>query len=261
MRNSGDWRNGASVCSLSSILETGEVDRRFYLSQKACREILRRAEKRGRALPPSLQTALEHAARIAAEITGQGGSAEAIRFDVTDAAETKLALEKLLAAGPIQILVNNAGIHDDAVMPGMRPEQWSRVIDVSLNGFFNVTQPLLMPMIRTRWGRIVNISSVAAIAGNRGQTNYAAAKAGLHGASRSLALELASRGITVNTVAPGIIASAMSEAAFGDEAIARLVPMKRAGRPEEVADLVAFLASARAGYISGQVISINGGMI
>jgi 3-oxoacyl-[acyl-carrier protein] reductase len=205
--------------------------------------------------------ALEHAARIAAEITGQGGSAETVRFDVTDAAETKLVLETLLAAGPIQILVNNAGIHDDAVMPGMRPEQWSRVIDVSLNGFFNVTQPLLMPMIRTRWGRIVNISSVAAIAGNRGQTNYAAAKAGLHGASRSLALELASRGITVNTVAPGIIASAMSEAAFGDEAIARLVPMKRAGRPEEVADLVAFLASDRAGYISGQVVSINGGMI
>jgi len=205
--------------------------------------------------------ALEHAAGIAAEITASGGSAEAIRFDVTDAAETRFALETLLAAGPIQILVNNAGIHDDAVMPGMRPEQWSRVIDVSLNGFFNVTQPLLMPMIRTRWGRIVNISSVAAIAGNRGQTNYAAAKAGLHGASRSLALELASRGITVNTVAPGIIASAMSEAAFGDEAIARLVPMKRAGRPEEVADLVAFLASDRAGYISGQVVSINGGMI
>jgi 3-oxoacyl-[acyl-carrier protein] reductase len=204
---------------------------------------------------------LERAAATAAAIADGGGSAEAVRFDVTDQAETALALNTLLAAGPIQVLINNAGIHDDAVMPGMRPEQWSRVIDVSLNGFFNVTQPLLLPMIRTRWGRIVNISSVAAIAGNRGQTNYAAAKAGLHGATRSLALELASRGITVNTVAPGIIASPMSAGSFPDDAIARLVPMKRAGRPEEVADLVAFLASARAGYISGQVISINGGMI
>jgi 3-oxoacyl-[acyl-carrier protein] reductase len=143
----------------------------------------------------------------------------------------------------------------------MRREQWASVIDVSLNGFFNVTQPLLMPMIGTRWGRIINVSSVTAIAGNRGQTNYAAAKAGLHGAARSLALELASRGITVNTVAPGIIASPMGDAAFGQEMIERLVPMKRAGKPEEVAALVAFLASDAAAYISGQLISINGGMI
>lgn len=203
----------------------------------------------------------DRAAEIAADIVAGGGSAESVRFDVTDPAETRAALERLLEAGAIQIVVNNAGIHDDAVMPGMRPEQWSRVIDVSLNGFFNVTQPLLLPMLRTRWGRIVNVSSVAAVAGNRGQTNYAAAKAGLHGATRSLALELASRGITVNTVAPGIIASPTIADAFPQEAIARLVPMKRAGRPEEVADLVAFLASDRAGYISGQLISINGGMI
>ena len=172
-----------------------------------------------------------------------------------------MALEKILTGGPIQILVNNAGIHDDAVMPGMTADQWRRVIDVSLNGFFNVTQPLLMPMIGTRWGRVVNISSVAAITGNRGQTNYAAAKAGLHGATKSLALELASRSITVNAVAPGIIASPMSKDAFPKETIAQLVPMKRAGSPEEVADLVAFLASDRAAYITGQIISINGGMI
>ncbi len=198
---------------------------------------------------------------IAADIAAAGGSADSVVFDVTDAEASRTALEKLLEAGALQILVNNAGIHDDAVMPGMRPEQWSRVIDVSLNGFFNVTQPLLLPMIRTRWGRIVNISSVAAVAGNHGQTNYAAAKAGLHGAGRSLALELASRGITVNTVAPGIIASPMTEGVFTKEAIERLVPMKRAGRPEEVADLVQFLASDAAGYISGQLISINGAMV
>jgi 3-oxoacyl-[acyl-carrier protein] reductase len=201
------------------------------------------------------------AEQLVAEIRAAGGTADAIVFDVTDAAVSAAALQSLTATGVPQILVNNAGIHEDAVMPGMSREQWSRVIDVSLNGFFNVTQPLLLPMIRTRWGRIVNISSVAAIAGNRGQVNYAAAKAGLHGATRALALELASRGITVNTVAPGIIASPMSEHAFSDEAIERLVPMKRAGRPEEVAELVEFLASERAAYISGQVISINGGMI
>jgi 3-oxoacyl-[acyl-carrier protein] reductase len=202
------------------------------------------------------------AASLAAEIIAAGGgAAEPVVFDVTDAEAAGRALEAVTAAGAIQILVNNAGIHDDAVMPGMRREQWSRVIDVSLNGFFNVTQPLLMPMIRTRWGRIVNISSVAALTGNRGQTNYAAAKAGLQGAARSLALEVASRGITVNTVAPGIIASPMAEAAFPPETIDRLVPMKRAGTPQEVADLVAFLASENAAYISGQVISINGAMI
>ena len=146
-------------------------------------------------------------------------------------------------------------------MPGMRAEQWSRVIDVSLNGFFYVTQPLLMPMIGTRWGRIVNVSSVAALAGNRGQTNYAAAKAGLHGATKALALELASRGITVNAVAPGIIASPMADEVFPRDAIDRLVPMKRAGTPQEVADLIGFLASDRAAYISGQIISINGAMM
>ena len=202
---------------------------------------------------------LAQAEAVAAQIRAAGGVAAAVRFDVTDADATAAALEGL--AGPIQILVNNAGIHEDVVMPGMRRDQWSSVIDVTLNGFFNVTQPLLMAMMATRWGRIVNLSSVAALVGNRGQTNYAAAKSGLHGATKSLSLELASRGITVNAVAPGIIASKMIEGAFDKEAIGRLVPMKRAGTADEVAELVAFLASDRAAYISGQIISINGGMI
>jgi 3-oxoacyl-[acyl-carrier protein] reductase len=203
---------------------------------------------------------LAKAEAVCAEIRAAGGSAETIAFDVTDPDACISALAGIVEVGPVEILVNNAGIHDDAVMPGMRPEQWSRVIDVSLNGFFNVTQPLLMPMMRGRWGRIVSISSVAALRGNRGQANYAAAKAGLHGATRSLALELASRGITVNAVAPGIIASNMADAVFDAATVGRLVPMKRMGQAWEVAALVRFLASDDAGYITAQVISINGGM-
>jgi 3-oxoacyl-[acyl-carrier protein] reductase len=204
---------------------------------------------------------VDAAAAVVAEIMQSGGSAQIVCFDVTDADGTRHALEAVLNDGPIQILVNNAGIHDDAVFPGMSADQWHRVIDASLTGFFNVTQPLTLPMIRTRWGRIINISSITALTGNRGQTNYAAAKGALNAASKSLALEVASRGITVNAVAPGIIATPMSDSVFEEDTIARLVPMKRAGLPAEVAGLVAYLASDEAGYITGQVISINGGMI
>jgi 3-oxoacyl-[acyl-carrier protein] reductase len=195
-----------------------------------------------------------------ATIKAAGGSAQATAFDVCDAEVTRAALEVLLDEGPIHAVVNNAGIHDDAPMAGMSADQWHRVIDVSLHGFFNVTQPLLLPMARGRFGRIVSISSVAALLGNRGQTNYAAAKAALHGASKSLAREMASRGITVNVVAPGVIEGRMADTAFPPERIRELVPAQRAGTPEEVAALVAFLCSDAAAYINGQVIGVNGGM-
>ena len=222
--------------------------------------ISRRLAAAGRRVVVHANRNLAQAEQVAQNIRAAGGAADAVAFDITNEQETALALDKLLADGPVQIVVNNAGIHADAPMAGMSGEQWKSVLDVSLHGFFNVTKPLLLPMIGTRWGRIVSLSSVAALRGNRGQTNYAAAKAGLHGATRSLALELASRGITVNAVAPGVISSPMTREVFGQSAISALVPMKRAGQPEEVAALVGFLASDEAGYISGQVISIDGAM-
>ncbi|MDF3883769.1 3-oxoacyl-ACP reductase FabG [Cupriavidus basilensis] len=203
---------------------------------------------------------LAQAEAVAATIRAAGGHAHAIAFDVTDADATDAALQRILAHGPVQVLVNNAGIHDDAPMVGMTRQQWRSVIDVSLNGFFNVTQPLLMPMMRTRWGRIVSMASVAALVGNRGQANYAAAKAGIIAATRSLAIEMASRGVTVNAVAPGVIESPMTGEAFPVERIRQLVPAQRAGSPQEVAGMIAYLVSDAAAYVTGQTFSINGGM-
>jgi 3-oxoacyl-[acyl-carrier protein] reductase len=197
---------------------------------------------------------------LADTLKAAGLSAEPIQFDITNDDATAAAVAQMLAAGPVQIIVNNAGIHDDAVFPGMKPAQWHQVIDVSLHGFFRVTRPLVLPMLRTRWGRILNISSVAALAGNRGQVNYAAAKGALNSATKALSLELASRGVTVNAIAPGIIDSPMAASAFDAETIKRIVPAQRAGTPEEVAALAGFLASPEAAYITGQVISVNGGL-
>lgn len=203
---------------------------------------------------------LAKAESVVSEIKEAGGSAESIVFDVTQAEDCSKKLEAMLEYGAIQILINNAGIHDDAPLAGMTRVQWQSVIDVSLGGFYNVTQPLLLPMMRTRWGRIVSMASVAALLGNRGQANYAAAKAGLLGASKSLSHEIVSRGVTVNVVAPGIIESAMTESLFTKEQIKQMVPANRVGGPDEVAALVAYLISEDARYISGQCISIDGGM-
>lgn len=188
------------------------------------------------------------------------GHAETVTFDVTDAVATAAELERLLADGTIQVVVSNAGLYRDGPMAGMSEDQWCAPIDVSLHGFFHVSKPLLLPMIRQRWGRVIAISSVSGVLGNSGQTNYSAAKAGLHGAAKSLARELASRGITVNVVAPGLIESEGTTGQFDAATVRSLVPMRRMGKPEEVAAAVAFLASDEAGYVSGQIIGVDGAM-
>jgi len=183
-------------------------------------------------------------------------------FDVADRDATAAVLgAELKERGAFWGLVMNAGIHSDAPLPAMKPEAWDRVIRTNLDGFYNVSHPLLMPMVRGHGGgRVVSISSIAGIAGNRGQANYAASKAGIIAASKSLAQELAKRAITVNCVAPGLIDTDMIAGAPVED-IVRMIPMRRLGRAEEIAATVAFLFSDGAAYITGQVISVNGGML
>ena len=206
---------------------------------------------------------LAAAEAVVAEIQAAGGQAAALAFDVTDAEACRASLETLTEAAPIQVLVNNAGIHADAVFPGMSARQWHEVIDVSLHGFFNVTQPLTLPMIRTRWGRIINITSVFGQVGQTGQANYAASKAGMIGLTMAMAREVASRSITVNAVAPGFIETAMTEGLspeFKAEAV-KMIPLGRVGTDKEVASAVRFLASEEAAYITGHVLNVNVGML
>ena len=217
--------------------------------------ICRALAREGCAVIVHAHSQAQRAVALAAEI---GGSPAV--FDLTDHDATRAAVEALVAPAPIQVLVHNAGAHEDVPMAAMTEAQWRRVMAVSLDGFFHVTRPLLLPMMGTRNGRIVAMSSVSAIMGNRGQANYAAAKAGLIGAVRALSLECAPRGVTVNAVAPGLIESPAIAAAVTPETVRQIVPARRLGQAEEVADLVAFLCSDRAAYITGQTISINGGM-
>ncbi|MGG5888713.1 3-oxoacyl-ACP reductase FabG [Falsiroseomonas sp. HC035] len=222
--------------------------------------ICRRLAAEGHEVLIHAHAGLHRAEALAADIQAGGGQARAFACDLTDMPATAACLETLLVAGPVQIMVHNAGTHDDVPLAGMSEQQWRGVVDVSLNGFFAALRPLILPMIATRWGRVVAISSISGLLGNRGQANYAAAKAGLIGAVKSVSLEYASRGVTANVVAPGIIESPAVASAMTAARIAELVPARRAGRPEDVAELVGFLASDRAGYISGQTIAVGGGL-
>lgn len=203
----------------------------------------------------------EQADAVANEIARAGGSVRILQFDVADRAQTKAVLEADVEThGAYYGVVCNAGIARDNAFPAMTGEEWDSVIHTNLDSFYNVLNPLIMPMVRRRQaGRIVTLASVSGLIGNRGQANYAAAKAGIIAASKSLALELAKRDITVNCVAPGLIETEMVDAVPLEEAL-KLIPARRVGKPEEVAALVKFLMSSEAAYITRQVISVNGGL-
>jgi len=219
------------------------------LAAAACRILLNsRSDERG-------------AAEVRDAIVAAGGEATLLRFAVADAAAATTALSPWSGDGDavIDVVVNNAGVVKDSPFPTLALGDWERVTRTSLDGFFNVTRPLVMPLVRRRWGRIINIASLAGLVGNRGQVSYSAAKAGLIGATRSLAKEVAKRNVTVNAIAPGLIDTDMLKQIPVDD-LTKLIPMRRLGQPSEVAKLVRFLASDDAAYITGQVITIDGGL-
>ncbi|MES2673043.1 MAG: 3-ketoacyl-ACP reductase FabG2 [Pseudomonadota bacterium] len=225
------------------------------------RAIAERLAKDGFEIVLHCRSQREQADAIRAAILAQGGKASVVQFDVADRALTRQVLEADMENhGAYYGVVCNVGIARDNAFPAMSEEDWDMVIHTNLDAFYNVLNPIVMPMVRRRApGRIVTLSSVSGLMGNRGQVNYSAAKAGIIGATKALAIELAKRNITVNCVAPGLINTDMIDEAPIDEAL-KLIPMRRAGEPEEVASLVSYLLSEQAGYITRQVISVNGGM-
>jgi 3-oxoacyl-[acyl-carrier protein] reductase len=241
--------------SQDSILVTGA-------SRGIGRAIALRLARAGHDIVVHCRSRLDEAEAVAAEIRSRGAGARVLAFDIADRAACADALgADLDAHGAYYGVVCNAGIARDNAFPAMSGEDWDSVIRTNLDGFYNVLHPLVMPMVRRRRpGRIVTLASVSGLAGNRGQTNYSAAKAGIIGATKALALELAKRDITVNCVAPGLIETDMVNAEILEEAM-KMIPLRRIGRPEDVAAVVAFLMSDEAGYITRQVISVNGGML
>lgn len=204
----------------------------------------------------------EHAQQVKEDVEKLGRKAELLPFDVSDSKATENAISQWLEVhkdSTISVLVNNAGIRNDTLLATMNTAQWHSVIGTTLDGFYNVTQPILKKMLRARNGRIINMASLSGMMGIPGQTNYSAAKAALIGATKALAKEVASRGITVNAVAPGFIETDMTEG-LDKETLTQNIPAGRFGKPEEVAALVSFLAGSDSTYLTGQVISINGGL-
>ena len=226
------------------------------------RAIAQRLARDGFAVTVHCRSARAEADAVAAEIFASGGTASVLQFDVGDRETSRAMLNADVAAhGAYYGIVCNAGVARDNAFPALSDEDWDLVLDTSLGGFFNVVQPLTMPMVRAKQGgRIVTLASVSGIIGNRGQVNYSAAKAGLIGATKALAVELASRAITVNCVAPGLIETEMTSELPVDDAL-KMVPMKRFGQAAEVAAAVSFLISDESSYITRQVLSVNGGVI
>jgi 3-oxoacyl-[acyl-carrier protein] reductase len=204
---------------------------------------------------------LEQVERVAAGIVSAGGHASAVQLDITSS-DVRDRMKAIIEQQPIDILVNNAGITDDDLFLRMKTEAWTNVLRTNLDSAFHITQEVLKKMIRARWGRVINISSIVGLSGNPGQVNYAASKAALIGFTKALALEIGSRNVTVNAIAPGFIRTAMTDA-LTDEARTTLearIALRRLGTPDDVAYAVAFLASEQAGYITGTVLNVSGGL-